>query len=552
MLFTIRGLPYSIDQYPQFQAMYSKTYVPDQLFMCGRQISKSTNLSRSEVYNSIQIPNFQTLYVAPLQSQSHRYSLLYLGESIKTCRQARILQDKSNEGKFGTKKGAALSKAVMHQSFLNGAGIQMTYAKTSSDRARGITADCIDFDEIQDQLTDHIPVISESISNSPFGGMRRFTGTAKTTDNTIESLWQQSSKGEWAVKCKACRYWNIPDREHNVIDMIGPLGPICGKCGKSIEPREGGWVHGYPDRCTEFLGHHIPQIFVPAIYEDPIKWNRLTTKVTKLPPSIIYTEILGISSDVGARLITQNDIDEVSVLGTHKELAAKLDNYVCLALGVDWGIAEITSFTVATVVGITRSGTIHVLYARRFVGMDIEDVVHEIARLARLYRCHYVAPDFGVGYLNNAMLRNKGLQVVQVMYVKANKFLSPKEMNGNMLWTVDRNTALGLLFYNIKQKRILFPNKDDSQSYTADLLSPFEELVEQSSGVKTKKFLRDPNKPDDFCHALVFAMMVLYYRTNHSALQLSPQGSMGTENFDFLDNEQAIDVEAIIQMMNSL
>ena len=194
-LFKLRGEPMSLKDHVQFNAMYASEYVADTLFMCGRQVGKSLNLSRVEVLDSLSQAELQVLYVAPLQSQAQRYSTLYLHEAIESCELARIAQMKALEGLWSDSK---ILTAVGHQSFANGSGIQLTYAKTSPDRARGIYADVIDFDEVQDQITDNIPIISQSTKASKWG-IRRFTGTAKTVDNTIEGLWRNSSQCEWAM-----------------------------------------------------------------------------------------------------------------------------------------------------------------------------------------------------------------------------------------------------------------------------------------------------------------------------------------------------------------
>jgi hypothetical protein len=541
-LFQIRGKPYHLDDYPQCTSFYPKEYPRDMIWLCGRQIGKSMNLSRSEVLDLVQIPFFQCLYVAPLQSQAQRYSQLYLREAISTCKPAVALQ--GNEDFLSTSgNNAAVVRSVGHQSFANGAGIQLTYAKTSPDRARGITADRIDFDEIQDQLINHLPIISESLSNSDWGH-RRFTGTAKTTDNIIEYLWKQSTMAEWHMRCD-CGAWNVPSREGGVLDMITALGPVCIKCRKRLNIRRGEWVDAVPRQADEFIGRHIPQIIVPAVVENPHKWTQLVDKITKLPPTVIYTEILGISSDEGVRLITQADIDEASNLGNHDDLLRAVDNYPYIVVGVDWGIAEITSFTVATVVGITHQGQLHVLYARRYVGMDMENIIADIVRMARAYHASYIAADFGVGFTNNQMLAKRTQRVVQIQYVQQNKFLSFNELHGVPRWTVDRNTALTLLFWNIKNKRVFFPNKDESATYTMDLLSPYELLMEQSSGIVKKKFVRDPAKPDDFAHALCFAALVLFRLVGHDALNIVPEEMIGSPS-SFTPTEST-SVEALIE-----
>jgi hypothetical protein len=541
-LFQIRGKPYRLDDYPQCTTFYPKKYTRDMIWMCGRQIGKSMNLSRSEILDMVQIPHFQCLYVAPLQSQAQRYSQLYLKEAISTCKPAVVLQ--SNEEFLATSgNNAAVVRSVGHQSFANGAGIQLTYAKTSPDRARGITADRIDFDEIQDQLINHLPIISESLSNSDWG-CRRFTGTAKTTDNIIEYLWRQSTMSEWHMRCD-CGHWNVPNRDGGVLDMVTAFGPVCLKCRKAIDIRRGEWVHAVDKVADEFIGYHIPQIIVPAVVHNPQKWMQLVDKITKLPPTVIYTEILGISSDEGVRLITQADIDEASNLGKHDNLLRAVDNYAYIVVGVDWGIAEITSFTVATVVGITHQGKIHVLYARRYVGMDMEDIIADIVRMSRAYRASYIAADFGVGFTNNQMLSKRTQRMVQIQYVQQNKFLTFNELHGVPRWTVDRNTALTLLFWNIKNKNVFFPDKDESDTYTRDLLSPYEQLTEQSSGITKKRFMRDPAKPDDFAHALCFACLVLFRLIGHDALNIVPEDVIGSSH-GFRPAEST-DVDALIE-----
>jgi hypothetical protein len=320
-MFKIRGQPYSIKDYPQFEPLYAKEAPANIVYLCGRQIAKSTNLSRSEVMDMVQIPNFQILYVAPLQAQSNRYSALYLHEAMSTCQTAQLLQ--SPDPALG--EGPVI-KSVGHKALVNGAGIQLMYAKTSADRARGITCDRIDYDEIQDQLVDVIPVVAESITNSDWQ-LQRFTGTAKTTDSAAEYYWQMSSQAEWVVRCLGCNYWNMPTKDGDALNMISVDGPVCAKCGKLLDTHCGELVHARPDLKNEWFGVHIPQIVVPAITKSPVKWAKLIQKVSTYPETLIFNEILGISYDAGARLITMEDVKRQCILGTFEELKQRLHEY---------------------------------------------------------------------------------------------------------------------------------------------------------------------------------------------------------------------------------
>lgn len=517
-LFKLRGKPFSLENHPQFKPMYDNEYVHDTLFICGRQLGKSLNLSRSSVLDMLSIPNLQMLYVAPLQQQTQRYSILYLNEAIQSCELARQLQVNELEGVLSESR---IVQSVSHQSFANGSGIQLTYAKTSSDRARGIYADEIQFDEIQDQLVDNIPIISESLTASKWG-VRRFTGTAKTADNTIESLWQQSAQCEWAMRCNSCTTWNFPNEDGKVLDMIQADGVHCVHCGARLNVREGEWVPAYADRMQDFRGYHIPQIVIPAIVDDPNNWDKIVRKVLRLPLSLVMTEVLGISYSIGARVITQADIDRQSTLPSVEALQQRLKQYVLTVSGVDWGGAEQASFTVHTIIGIRSDGKIDVLWARRYVGFNPDEMLTEIAKAHKFYKCAMMAADYGMGFDKNVMLQQRfNIPIIQIMLVRQNRLLSYSPTLGQHRWTVDKTTALEILFLAIKYGRIHFPPQSEFKIYTDDLLSPYEEVTE-SGGLAYRHFLRNPNRPDDFCMALDFACMLAMRLVNSTMVDLIP------------------------------
>lgn len=525
LLFNIQGAPFSLQNFPQFRALYDTKYAPNLIFMCGRQIGKTVNLARYETMNCIQIPHFQVLYVAPLQSQAHRYSSLYLREALTSCMVARALQNSKN----AKPDSGPIIKAVGHQAFLNSAGIQMTYAKTSADRARGIYADEIDCDELQDHLVDNVAVIMQSLTQSKWG-LRRYTGTAKTMDNTIEHYWQKSSMSEWVVKCTACNHWNIPNKDGKIYEMVRAQGPSCVKCGRLLNVAKGGWVAAHPDRVHWFPGYHIPQVVVPEIANNPAKWYELVDKVGTLPEATVYQEIFGISSSLGARLITQEDIDKRSVLPSPDKLQKNLKDYVCTVSGVDWGVAEQTSFTVHTVIGVKRDGKIHVLWAKRYVGFDTDSLLKDIAQTHRFYKCQLLCADHGVGFAQNILLAHRfGLPVIQMQYSRQKQLLSYNAVaDKHPRWIVDKVTALDLLFFAIRYGHIYFPPQSDFKKFTDDLLSPFQ-VMTTGVGIESVSFVRNPNSPDDFCHALCFAVLGAIRLVGGSLLDLVPKGAMGAD-----------------------
>jgi hypothetical protein len=184
---------------------------------------------------------------------------------------------------------------------------------------------------------------------------------------------------------------------------------------------------------------------------------------------------------------------------------------------------------VHTIIGIRPDGDIDVLWARRFVGFDPDEVLSEIARAHRFYNCRMMAADFGMGFDKNVMLEQRfGIPLCQIQYVRQARLLHYNPIMGHHRWTVDKTTALELLFLAIKYGRVRFPPKEEFQIYTDDLLSPYEEVSEQA-GMTYRRFLRNPNRPDDFAHALCFASMLAYRLMNSPIVNMVPGSGFGAK-----------------------
>lgn len=530
-LFRVKGEPFSLKDRPQFGVMFEDTLYPDMIVMSGRQLGKSLTLSRSETYLPISIPQFQLLYVAPLQEQTRRYSDLYLSEAIRSCPVAQALQSQRMAAKLSDSK---ILTAVGHQTFANGAGIQLTYAKTSADRARGIMADMIDFDEIQDQSDETVPIISESLTSSKYG-CRRFTGTAKVTENYIETLWQQSSMCEWVVKCDGCGTWAIPTLDGGVLKMIGADGMHCLHCDKRLNVRNGRWIAARQDRMSSFRGYHIPQVVCPAIVDDINNWQKLLRKLTTGTLATFIQENLGISYSVGQRLLTRQHIQRQCVLPSTRTLQEEVKNnparYSYIVAGIDWGGAELSSFTVITVIGIRPNGRIDVLWSRRYRGFDPDEQMEDIAKICRFYGVVACFADAGMGLDKNQILSKRfGIPIVQMQYTRQLKLFGKNQSRGRtnvvQCWTIDKVMALDVLFLAIRNRRIFFPKEEGFWIYLDDLLSPYEQTTEVG-GMTHRLYLRNQARPDDFCHALCFACMGAMKLMGMAVDDMIPESAFG-------------------------
>jgi phage terminase large subunit GpA-like protein len=157
-------------------------------------------------------PNYTSLFVSPSAMQTKVFSVTRIDDIIDVSPALRALKD------------TRLTYNLLEKSFINGSKIYLRYAFLSADRIRGLSVNSLFLDEIQDLLTELLPVIEETTSHhkSPFF---LYSGTPKTFDNTIEKLWSKSStQNEWAIPCDAHTptYLNILG-----IKNIGKNGPTA-------------------------------------------------------------------------------------------------------------------------------------------------------------------------------------------------------------------------------------------------------------------------------------------------------------------------------------
>ncbi|MEI2420517.1 hypothetical protein V6O07_09590, partial [Arthrospira platensis SPKY2] len=112
------------------------------------------------------------------------------------------------------------------------------------------------------------------------------------------------------------------------------------KCSTILNVRNGQFVHEDNEALKAgYHGYHIPKIIVPAIVEDPRKWNDIFVKSRSGNKKKFLQEVLGIPTEEGAKEITENDLKEICFLGHQSDLLkkAKERKYRYVVSGCDWG-----------------------------------------------------------------------------------------------------------------------------------------------------------------------------------------------------------------------
>lgn len=517
-LLRIDGKPVNFVDYPMFEAIYNGGYDKTLLMTC-RQVGKSTSISNFQITESVAIPHFKNFFITPTQEQTHKFSTDYVGKTIEYSPLVKKHFMQSGD-----------TKRVLSRSFSNGSKITFSYAMDDADRCRGTPADRLCLDEVQDMVLDAIlPVVSECLANSPFQ-YEMYAGTPKTFENSIQGLWDASSRTEWLIKCDGCNTYNMIRSEA----AFGPLGPICQKagCGRFLNPRNGQWIDTGP-RDSDIKGFHISRAImplnVPAAWHSQAdkdealrRWKKVYAKLvgrTAYPISKFRNEVIGVSDSVGRRIVTKERLQELcdGPPLALKPTPAALLNVERVTVGVDWsgGGTKIESRTVIWVLGKVRGSLrLRTLYFKIFPGTapveEINEIINTIAAWGKMVSL--VACDRGEGNAPTDMIRHKidPRRVIKIAYSDSKKYISwDPQMHGAV---VNRTNAIDSLMWALYRGEFQFPKDPEGHLMDTafkDILSEFEEVT-----LKGKKiWMHAPTNPDDCLHALNFARIAMQIAT---------------------------------------
>ena len=476
----------------------------------SRQIAKSTALATNQILTSRLVPNFATSYLCPRNDQLETY--------------ANRLRDIERAQYDFSGRDSDFRSNLRLKEFSNHSRIELMYAHTSATNIRGKSCDALNLDEAQDFDPDlEIEVeMMQSASKTP---MTMYTGTSLTTDTFLEKKYLESSQASWIIKCPGCNHNNVPLPEFNVMDMIQPKGPSCSKCGKLLDVTSGHFVHAdMQSFAAARYGYHIPQLIVPAVVNNPVRWERIYRQKHKGNPGKFLQEILGIPVEEGSRELTKQQLQDMCILG--KDLMAlrqKAANnkYQWVVSGCDWGGSDYQpmtkskiSTTVHVICGITPDGYIDILHFNRLTGMDYDSIAGTIISEFKAYNGFAIASDTGVGQAYNDKLRFKIPQERHLMFTYSGPdtqlIAEPKCIHLFNTWMLNKTDSLTFTFEAIRNKRIRCFSWEYAEEYLMDCLNMYRAPGEKAGGAGTNAFVyrASASKPNDALQAINYAHML--------------------------------------------
>lgn len=445
------------------------------------------------------IPSYRILYVSPSMTQTKTFSNDRVKEAIDTSPVLRA---------FTT---TMLSQNVLEKQFVNRSKITLRYAYLSADRVRGVPAHRLLIDELQDILTENIPVMEANTSHAPEGLKGYlYSGTPKTLDNVIEDYWsKRSTQNEWVVPCtcsggESGRYWNILGEKN-----IGKKHLICVNCGKQIYPMVDGaqWASAteYHPIHAPFEGFRIPQLMVPWI-----DWEDLVYHYTHDPRNKFYNEVLGISYDSGQRPLTTSDIRNncnVNVRMSDLESYQRISQQQDVFAGLDWGTGE-NSYTVLTL-GTYVGNKFRIIYFHRFIGEDTEPERQHtrLEEILRAFNVRIIGADYGGGHFpNDFLVRRFGKERV-MKYQYAGRLNAKVRWEGKLgRFIVHRTEVMSAVFSALKRGNVFeLPNwLEIKDLYAQDMLNIFSEYNER---LRMIQYGHTAGKTDDTFHSLLYCFL---------------------------------------------
>lgn len=456
----------------------------------------STTCGNLMIIDSISVPHFKTLYIAPTKEQTSTFS---------NTRLLKVLQYSPEVRNVYIDPGS--TNNVLLTILRNGSEMILSYALDDPDRVRGKTADREFIDEVQDIAYDAvIPVVKECMANSNYG-WTIYAGTPKSMENTIEYLWQKSSQSEWVMKCTGCG-------QHQVVvskKSVGLKGAICVKCGKLLPVRNGFWYDF--NKNARMKGFHISQPIMPLNNEVPARWQRILDKMETYSESKFNNEVLGISDAIGARMLSLEEL-EAMCADYYVELPIPgplMADVRAVVGGVDWSGqgSEFTSRTVAWVFGLTNDYRLKTLYYRIFKGENPVQDVAEVADVFAQCGCQAIVGDAGGNPLANTMLRDRLGQhrMFQAQY-SGNATGKLLRWNRKDRYIIDRSGAIDSFMLRLKRKEVIFPMLNQMTTPIQDILNEYEEVTQPDSARGGRRVWRHAaSAPDDCLHAMVFAWL---------------------------------------------
>jgi hypothetical protein len=482
----LKKKPISFAGRPYLRALYNSR-ARRLVVRASRQVEKTTFLANSIVHAAVCHPGIHVLFVCPRGEQASVFSnsrLLPIIQESPLIRRELLGRSKRKP-------------PVTNLHFANSSKVYIRAAFHTGDPVRGIDADLLLVDEFQDIADGHLPVLEETLSHSAHRKVI-LTGTPKTVDNHLESVFRQSTAHEFKVLCTSCQGDTILDER-----CLGPKGPICPNCGRDIDPAKGRWVARNP---TSTWGDGF---WLNHLMASWINYDELFERFRNYDLAHFKNECLGLPTVLGEHVVSRAELEACC---GNQPMARSLRDVphafrAQLVAGIDWG-GGAASKTALVIGYLDQEYRFVVVRFDRFAAReDPKSVLQQVSERCRQFGIRVAAADGGGnGHVYNRLLLDRLLNQVGVFLAIMYSTTEHQPLQDGVLWrwTVSRSASIGVVFSRVKKKLMVFPRVEDCGSFLDEFAGEF---AEYDSVQRSIRYSHPETQPDDSLHAANYALL---------------------------------------------
>jgi hypothetical protein len=483
----------------------------------GRQVGATMMAGALDLYftNSglFKKPPMRVIHLFPALAQVKKFTQDKLETLIRTSKGNFI-----NENKLVGQN--AVDNLTMKQ-FKTGT-LWIDSLGTDGDRIRGMTGDCMFFDEVQDMFGHAIGNATKTLTAAKYGqtgqGVQVFFGTPKNKNSYFSTLWDMSDQRYYHLGCINCKEtypFYLP--EDDGWKEIWPSGniikcPLCGTKQKKVEALElGKWVASKPTEECRFVGFHVNQLYIPYFTRENI--NALMPENNPAQTERIWrNEVIGEFYSGAGMPLTKAEIYE-KCRDPDRHFSRRIEkNQKNVYLGVDWGgksddKASIggQSYSCVVILSAQNDGTLLVEHAHKLRKQDFRYKKETINEMYRRFNVNRGVSDwfFGQDVVNDLQLRY-GEKFIGAQ--GSGSLIKPiKYRSDELIISYNKDLIIDEVFDLFRKGKIRFPWKSyEYIEWLIDHCTSMESKLRVSGGQPIKTFVKG-TIPNDGLMALIYA-----------------------------------------------
>lgn len=499
----------------------------------GRQVEMTTTATALSLYLMAggMHHHITGIHVFPQLEQARRHSNKQFDSFIKESIDQKLLSKRDLKGMHIDSSGRAKSVggtpfSVTQKSFVGSNTLYIEGSSRDGDRLRGIPADFLLFDEMQDVSRTAYENTHEAISHSKIGpagtGPILMFGTPKDKNSFFYDLWSSSDQRVYQVNCPHCGHFlpiTMQNFKHQfMVQCADQNGAGCGELfDKRIGTKKGKWVATKTDGIAA-RGYHISQLLIPTIPREALEKKKLSKS-----PRSFANEVLGQFYSGSSLSLSYTDVLEFTTKRPETSdllmPATVRDQHT--VMGIDWGGRTVEdsenstgSYTVSIILSEQPDGKIRLESAERMNTEIVEEQIKIIGDKMMKYNVQEVCADIGYGHAAIQRLQEQFGDKIKGIYSTGNMKRSYSFTKETNTVTIDKSKTFEEVWDLLQQFKFCIPYGDPGKiEWLIEHISNIEVTPRKVGGMLIKKFDKSSaTRPVDGFAALVYAYVALQYR----------------------------------------